>query len=521
MKRTLAILLSLAMLLSMTACGAQEEVTTTPAEENSAVEEESETPAEEPEEAPATEEEPVEEDVATPIPQIAYSSGSIEGFTVEGVTLLVDYETVEVTGDSYALLAAAVADWTAEQLADLQESVDYYAEYTPEVYDIDDYECYTLSESIRSTWISESVVSLYFYTYDYLGGTHPYTTRTGVNFDVATGAVLSLSELLDDAEGFYEAAEQEILACLAANYSGGLYADYEECVADFLRGEGNFYLDAEGLHLIFDTYTLGAYALGAIEISLPYAEYGRYLKAEYCGSSGSCVGELSADTTIPWGLSSGEAAVTVSAESGEYGEYTLIVCLDDMRLNLGTYYGSACHACILRRTDGRNFLLVDADYASNDYVTFVIELTEEGPVLCDELEDAALGRINTESVTLEHILYVFGTYSSSMTYELTDSGTLTQCEAFFTIDSDHSDWKTITVVSEIPATIDGAETYLPAGTELVIIGTDNAGTVLFRLKNSGTEGTITYTLGTGDEAYLHYIDGMSEFDCLDGLPYAG
>ncbi|MCD7792335.1 MAG: hypothetical protein LUG92_02895, partial [Oscillospiraceae bacterium] len=79
----------------------------------------------------------------------------------------------------------------------------------------------------------------------------------------------------------------------------------------------------------------------------------------------------------------------------------------------------------------------------------------------------------------------------------------------------------LTAARDLPVTIDGAAATLAAGSRIRITGTDNIGTVYFRDVDTGTEGSIAFERGTGDNSYLLYIDGVSEYDCFESLPYVG
>ncbi len=249
------------------------------------IDEAEEEPVEVKTEEETAEEEPVEveaeEEKLLSVPQLSYTTATIQGYTVEGVSLYVDYVIPAVEDGDHDLLAVALACWAEQQLTELQEHLDDYAEYTPEAYGADEDFCYTISQTISATYISSKVVSLCRDGYDYLGGTHPNTSQTGVNFDAISGEQLSLSDFLEDADGFYPAAFRYVMDDLEANHGGEMFDDYVQTVEAALQGDANFYLDAQGICLIFDTYELGPYAMGAVEIVLSYEEFGSYLKAAY------------------------------------------------------------------------------------------------------------------------------------------------------------------------------------------------------------------------------------------------
>lgn len=111
-------------------------------------------------------------------------------------------------------------------------------------------------------------------------------------------------------------------------------------------------------------------------------------------------------------------------------------------------------------------------------------------------------------------LDVFGSYAGSMEYSLTEDGKLVQAEEIFAVDTLYK----LTVAKDLPVTLEGVETEIPAGSVLKITGTDNAGTAYFRL-DTGETGTISYV--RDEEQWQLLIDGVSENEYFEQLPYSG
>ncbi|MCD8335104.1 MAG: YobA family protein [Clostridiales bacterium] len=235
----------------------------------------------------------------------------------------------------------------------------------------------------------------------------------------------------------------------------------------------------------------------------------------------AAVTELTPDTALAVELSTGTAQVMVSTYDVG-GNVTISLSLDDMVVELGEF-GRLGSAYLLELADGRSFALLDADYASDDYVTFLYELTDGALVEQSRLEDVSLqsAAVGTEQLRLRVHVDVLGSYDSYRDYVIDDGGALQATSDVCEIPTDDSDWHLLTVTKELPVTLDGQKATLPAGTQLRITGTDNQATAYFRVEDTGAEGSIAYTRGEGDEAYLLYIDGVSEYDYFEMLPYAG
>lgn len=181
-------------------------------------------------------------------------------------------------------------------------------------------------------------------------------------------------------------------------------------------------------------------------------------------------------------------------------------------------FGRMMEAWALRRPDGRSFVMVTCDYMSDDFVTFLCEVTEGDVRLCSVLECAYPAQIpaGTDRLPMVVQLDVLGSYRARMDYDLQEDGNLIQASDVFTIDRNHP----MTVMKALPATVDGARITLDPGTQIVVTGTNDAGEVYFRVPDTDLTGTIHYTM---DEEYgwIHLIDGISEYEYLDCLPYAG
>ena len=182
------------------------------------------------------------------------------------------------------------------------------------------------------------------------------------------------------------------------------------------------------------------------------------------------------------------------------------------------FFGRMMEACALRRPDGRSFVMVTCDYMSDDFVTFLCEVTGGTVRLCSELERAypAAMPTDTDRIPMVVQLDVLGSYRARMDYDFQEDGTLVQAWDVFTIDRNHP----MTVIKDLPVTVDGAKITLDPGTQIVVTGTNDAGEAYFRVPDTDLTGTIHYTL---DEEYswVHLIDGVSEYEYLDCLPYAG
>lgn len=105
--------------------------------------------------------------------------------------------------------------------------------------------------------------------YSFLGGAHPNTRPGSLLVDVDTATLLNPAELVADkqARGRLDAAVE---AALEAR-SDDLFAEWRENVDPGVFGAAAWLPDTTGLTLRFPPYELGPYAIGAVDVTLPWA----------------------------------------------------------------------------------------------------------------------------------------------------------------------------------------------------------------------------------------------------------
>ncbi|MCD8250060.1 MAG: DUF3298 and DUF4163 domain-containing protein [Lachnospiraceae bacterium] len=458
-------------------------------------------------------------------PRVEIETNDRDWYSEDGARWLmhVENDSISVSGESYETLSEAVTEWNEEQTEELWESCEELSGYAAEEaayteWDADSY-YYDAWREAELCRVDESVVSLTILSYAYIGGAHGNSGYTGVTFDAQSGEILTLSDILTDEDGFQDAAQQWIVEKLAADHGDELFEDYEETVAAMWEAEPDWYLDAEGITFIFDPYEVGPYAMGAAFVCCPYDEFGAYMKETYSGMNGVGAGRFSANADVETDL--GTLRIDMPVDE-DYGMAPVSLSLNGESLEAGEF-GSFGDAYLLRLSDDRSFVLFDADYASDDYVCFLCEITDGSPVLRSRLENVSLqnGTVGAEVLTLRVHLDVLGTYYAYMDYVIGESGELMQTEDIFAIRSDRYAWRVLTVARELPVTADGEETTLPVGTRIRITGSDNAGTAYYRDEESGETGSLSYVRGDGEDAWTLYIDGVSEYEYFEMLPYAG
>lgn len=461
------------------------------------------------------------------VPQIITGSKSLERYNEDGSQWLLhgEYDTVALSGTGYEALAERIDQWMEEKETSFQSLADEYAGWAEEdeAYEDTDYYRYSFFQEIEAVRIDTQAVSLLETRSDYAGGAHGNYSLNGYTWDAKSGKLLDIEDILKDAGGFREASVNFIMRYLEAEYPEALFPDYGQTVEDiWMRDEGpDWYLDAAGITFIFNPYEIGPYAMGEIRITLPYEEFSSYIKEEYTGLPDIGMAMLPKGQEISLGL---EDKICFYQEIlDDYAGGPVFVEFNGTEVGVGTFERTG-NAYLLKIEDRRKFVILDADYASDDFVTVVYEIADGTLQERDRVDGLSLqkGSVNTETLKLYMHLDVIGTYRGAMDYQIGEDGKLLQQKEWFEIADTTSPWKVMVTKKELPVQIEDEEIILPVGSRIYITATDNAGRALFRDEDTGTEGVIHYTHGdTPDDMWVIYINGIPDYDYFEMIPYAG
>ena len=462
------------------------------------------------------------------IPTIGIVSEKKDWYTDDGETLLLSASADKVTveNDGYDALNAALSGQWGGLTEDYEELLQtakghYESEKDQDYYFMN----YYINESVAVYRIDDRIASFCTIYNDYEGGAHGFYAFDGATFDVESGKKMQLEDILSDAEGFYDKAVSYITQELETQYGEELFPEYQEVVeTDTFGGTpACWYLDNTGIVIQYSLYSVAPYVAGAPSVTLPYDEFAQYIKEEYTSPCNSMIAHVMENEDISRLLGIDGKVMLASVENEEYGTAEVTVVSGDSSETVGSF-SRFVEGYAIKRADGRSFLIFCCDYASDDFVTYVYEVTDGTVRACDKLDGAsfegaylgASGKfyLGTDALSLFMHLDVFGSYMGSMKYQLTAEGKLAQTEEVYVVDTSYE----LTVVKELPVTLSGSETTLPAGSMLRITGTDNAGTAYFQL-DTGETGTISYV--RDQEQWQLLIDGVSENEYFELLPYAG
>lgn len=126
----------------------------------------------------------------------------------------------------------------------------------------------TVSESV----LCGQIVSVRMDNTSYSGGAHPNSYTNSYLFDLATGQFIDPIQVADDPETFRAGAADLLVEAAEAREEDllGYWPDYRGILERWNEGAALF--GPEGLTVVYSPYELGPYAMGAVELAVPYGE---------------------------------------------------------------------------------------------------------------------------------------------------------------------------------------------------------------------------------------------------------
>lgn len=274
---------------------------------------------------------------------------------------------------------------------------------------------WTSYSDVAAQRMDESYVSVLIYNSVYLGGAHPSNEQVAMNFDTATGTLLSLSRI------FRTECKDSILKLLLSRlkemessfqlfsgYQSTVQEKFEQMPADMTQ---NWFLTDRGITFFYNPYEISPYASGVVAVELNYAELSGYLRADFVLPDRSQQGDNSVLVTTDTGsLKGGDYDNLLEVSQGKGQEIALTVDgeirnlrVTQVQLTGGAVASSDLILAVNRLTDRDAVVLslstdsgsgqstsgfeVTYDIAYHQTVTQTYSLEQDGPVL---IADAVL-----------------------------------------------------------------------------------------------------------------------------------
>lgn len=142
---------------------------------------------------------------------------------------------------------------------------------------------YFIDIAYTPTRLDQAVLSMFGNTTSYSGGAHPSLSTDSVTYDVQTGKVIYLEDILTP-ECSSNTLYQLILKSLESQ-AEDLYYDYAEALGDRFTGElhsiQDWYFSRSGLCFHFAPYDIAPYSSGTVIAELPYSSLTGILDEKY------------------------------------------------------------------------------------------------------------------------------------------------------------------------------------------------------------------------------------------------
>ena len=434
--------------------------------------------------------------------------------------LQLQYCDVSVDGDDYIKLKRNLENWSMERSEGLRSLYTTFEKVAGEQQGLNDLfaKC-DIYQKVTIARADERIVSLLDDTYQYTGGAHGMFYREGVTFDSVTGKKLLLSDLFYDYDVFVEDAKERIIYELRETYGEELFDDYITTVDELWNDgtEPQWYMDASGIVIVIQEYHVGPYVMGSPEIHLPYEEFASYIKAEYFPGEALGVASFEKNQEVFLELPGFAKEVPMMLLSEEQDtEMYHSLWLGQNELPLESFL--TLEDSYIVRTESEVYCLIEVDFASDDYVTYVFCITEGVLEKVAEI-GAAIdgGNISSQGIKMESWVYLLGTYGGVKNYYFDASGKLVTEDEEYILEKNTV---VLTTKVDLPIVLDETESVLPSGSHIVLTATDGESYVKFTIQETGQCGTLKVQRGNG-ESYALYVNGMDENDCFEFLPYAG
>lgn len=427
------------------------------------------------------------------------------------------YNTAELVGEEYPELKTAVDTWFADAKSNFESQAETSIQDAKVDADFrgEDFSAYSLDNKVKATRLDNRAVSMEISTTSYNGGAHGSTYISGLTFDTKTGEELTFDDLGDIRADVKSYVTEYIEQKRTEDYTFDLFEDAIEGKLD----SPDWYLSGAGLVFIFNEYEIGSYAEGRVFVTIPYEKMKNFNSDYLLENDAMFVGLMeNAPVDIDTDKDGTAEKVELHTEYNDNYEMAISLKINDLSLDIGTA-SVFKNAYFVRTDNGKNYILMTYDVMSDDYVTELIDVTEQTPKKADKIEGGSLIGMSNSIIGASVKIDTLGSYMGYRTYRF-DSGKFEPVEERFDFgkERNHFGYPTTKAAVKVMLTEDGklVEKELPAGTTIYPVNSDGESVVGFELED-GTYGEITIEMKDG----MKYIDGVEEYEVFDNLPYAG
>ena len=446
---------------------------------------------------------------------------------------------IKLMDDSHEKLQDALKALNQSALDDQKSVIDENKEYAEQEYASNpDMVEYTFDRDILVARSDETVLSMAVMEGSYLGGAHPFGMTTGRTYDTQTGKELSLKDVVSDYDGIYEYVKKQ----LEENYDQSMFfEDYQDTLQKMFYDESGDYgtvqwtISQTGLSIYFNQYDLAPYVAGSQQVDISFKEQPQLFQSKYVvekesyskviRENSSCFADVNGDgkeEEISYSVARDEygfgGAITVTCDGQTFDTAEIDKDASDA---YGAYGAYSSEGYVLHTSDGRTYLYLQ-HLDDNDYRYVNVFRLDQGRPSYVGYEGMAWYNtqiLDPDSFMLYTRLDVLGTYYGMKRYHVDEAGLPASDDEAYVINESSM----LRSTRDLAVTIlekNGSETEatVPSGTGYTIFRTDGASYADAHL-NDGRYCRIQ--IKEGSRGWGWDIDGVSEEECFEWLPYAG
>ena len=368
--------------------------------------------------------------------------------------------------------------------------------------------------------------------------------ETGYTFDAENGEELELTDIIEDDEAFWNAViyswikylDAEMTKAVERRWDCSLDVEdaealmkevengksYAEILEEILMEQDHFtwYMESNGIRFELKENTL---ARDSINCLISYGYLATGMKPEYLPGEGAMMGSLGYNCMAEFEPGK---MVFFEAKSMQQSKYGWNPCLfvNGQEYSL-VMEGDRAYSYVLKEPNGDTFLFVCLDYGSDDFSTFVFDITGGNINVCTEYEGEYFSILpgNFETVEMYRMIKMLGYRYGALPYTISTGGIWAASSNMFRIRDN-----LVVINQELPVIIDGVQSLLPIGTVIEVTETNGEDLVYFTIVQTGQVGEIHLETDKKDDKgrRVPNINGLPEYECLkpddyDCLTYAG
>ena len=446
---------------------------------------------------------------------------------------------IKLMDDSHEKLQDALKALNQSALDDQKSVIDENKEYAEQEYASNpDMVEYTFDRDILVARSDETVLSMAVMEGSYLGGAHPFGMTTGRTYDTQTGKELSLKDVVSDYDGIYEYVKKQ----LEENYDQSMFfEDYQDTLQKMFYDESGDYgtvqwtISQTGLSIYFNQYDLAPYVAGSQQVDISFKAQPQLFQSRYVvekesyskviRENSSCFADVNGDgkeEEISYSVARDEygfgGAITVTCDGQTFDTAEVDKDASDA---YGAYGAYSSEGYVLHTSDGRTYLYLQ-HLDDNDYRYVNVFRLDQGRPSYVGYEGMAWYNtqiLDPDSFMLYTRLDVLGTYYGMKRYHVDEAGLPASDDEAYVINESSM----LRSTRDLAVTIlekNGSETEATvlSGTGYTIFRTDGASYADAHL-NDGRDCRIQ--IKEGSRGWGWDIDGVSEEECFEWLPYAG